>query len=78
MDKQRLRTLEAKDLILHFDEFNSGNTARLDLLKNSWEGKAKAARIVRRLMAISKEMDLPAVQNVGPYYFDCFSWEARG
>lgn len=66
IDKQRLRALEAKDLVLHFSEFNRGNTARLDLLKNnsSWEDRAKAGRIVKRLVAISKEVDLPQVETV--------------
>ena len=66
IDKQRLRALEAKDLVHFFHEFNDGNSSRLDLLKNStgWEGKAKAAKIVRRLNAIAKEIDLSVVEKV--------------
>lgn len=61
-----MRALEAKDLVLFFQEFNTGNTSRLDLLKNSggWDGRAKAAKIVRRLSSIAKEIDLAIVDKV--------------
>lgn len=66
-DKQRSRAQEAKDLVLYFQEFSLGQTARLDLLRTNtagWEGRKRAAGVVKRLTAIAKEVDIPSAEKV--------------
>ncbi|KAJ3152868.1 Exocyst complex component 5 [Geranomyces variabilis] len=63
IDKQRTRAAEAKDLIQYFIEFNAGNTSRLDDVNAAGpEGEFKTAVIVRRLIALAKEVDLAGTE----------------
>ncbi|KAI9102714.1 exocyst complex component Sec10-like protein [Phlyctochytrium arcticum] len=64
IDKQRTRAAEAKDLIQYFIEFNTGNSTRLDDLKErGHEGEFKAAVVVRRLNAVAKEVDIQGAEE---------------
>jgi hypothetical protein len=72
-DKQKSRAQDAKDLVLYFQEFSQGQTARLDLLRTSsgWDGRRKAASIVKRLNLIAKEVDIPAADKVKRIFCEC-------
>ncbi|KAG9066673.1 Exocyst complex component 5 [Linnemannia hyalina] len=63
-DKQRARAVLSKKLMEYFMQFNDGGCPTLDSLmtQQGLEGQIEAARILRQLAVISKEVDLPETQ----------------
>ncbi|CAM0136693.1 Exocyst complex component 5 [Umbelopsis sp. WA50703] len=60
LDRQRSRTSESRDIIEYFIDFEKGGSERLDMLRfnSGEEGQIKAAVILRRVNAITKEVDM--------------------
>jgi len=60
IDKLRKRASEAHDLILYYNEFAVGDTTRLELMRKEGgrEGRQKVAVAARRLLSLSKEVDI--------------------
>jgi hypothetical protein len=73
LDKQRFRAQESKELVLHFLDFNQGNTARLDSIRNGsgWEGKSKASGLGVRY-SVSSDC------SVGSEYREAFGNLGKG
>jgi hypothetical protein len=65
-DKQRARAVLSKKLMEYFMQFNDGRCPTLESLmtQQGLEGQIEAARILRQLAVISKEVDLPETQLV--------------
>lgn len=65
-DKQRARAVLSKKLMEYFMQFNDGGCPTLESLmtQQGLEGQIEAARILRQLAVISKEVDLPETQVV--------------
>ncbi|KAH7052614.1 exocyst complex protein [Linnemannia elongata] len=63
-DKQRARAVLSKKLMEYFMQFNEGGCPTLESLmtQQGLEGQIEAARILRQLAVISKEVDLPETQ----------------
>ncbi|KAF9091497.1 Exocyst complex component 5 [Mortierella sp. GBA35] len=63
-DKQRARAVLSKRLMEYFMQFNEGGCPTLESLmtQQGLEGQIEAARILRQLAVISKEVDLPDTQ----------------
>ncbi|KAG0246781.1 Exocyst complex component 5 [Mortierella sp. GBA43] len=63
-DKQRARAILSKKLMEYFMQFNEGRCPTLDSLmtQKGHEGQIEAARILRQLAVLSKEVDLPDTQ----------------
>ncbi|KAF9092029.1 Exocyst complex component 5 [Mortierella sp. AD031] len=63
-DKQRARAVLSKKLMEYFMQFNEGGCPTLESLmtQQGLEGQIEAARILRQLAVISKEVDLPDTQ----------------
>ncbi|KAG0312305.1 Exocyst complex component 5 [Linnemannia gamsii] len=63
-DKQRARAVLSKKLMEYFMQFNDGRCPTLESLmtQQGLEGQIEAARILRQLAVISKEVDLPETQ----------------
>ncbi|KAF9339936.1 Exocyst complex component 5 [Linnemannia elongata] len=63
-DKQRARAVLSKRLMEYFMQFNDGGCPTLESLmtQQGLEGQIEAARILRQLAVISKEVDLPETQ----------------
>lgn len=63
-DKQRARAVLSKKLMEYFMQFNDGGCPTLESLmtQQGLEGQIEAARILRQLAVISKEVDLPETQ----------------
>lgn len=60
IDKLRKRASEAHDLILYYNEFAKGDTSRLEQMRKEGgrEGRQKVAVASRRLLSLSKEVDI--------------------
>ena len=65
-DKQRARAVLSKKLMEYFMQFNEGRCPTLDSLmtQQGLEGQVEAARILRQLAILAKEVDLPDTQVV--------------
>ncbi|KAG0253037.1 Exocyst complex component 5 [Mortierella polycephala] len=63
-DKQRARAVLSKKLMEYFMQFNEGRCPTLDSLmtQQGLEGQIEAARILRQLAILAKEVDLPDTQ----------------
>jgi len=62
---ERQRAQAAHDLIDFYNQFSRSDTARLDTLKKEGrEGRRQVAVILRRLMTVAKEVDLPIAEKV--------------
>jgi hypothetical protein len=62
---ERQRAQAAHDLIDFYNQFSRGDTTRLDALKKEGrEGRRQVAIILRRLMTVAKEVDLPSAEKV--------------
>ncbi|KAF9357950.1 Exocyst complex component 5 [Mortierella sp. NVP85] len=64
-DKQRARAVLSKKLMEYFMQFNEGRCPTLETLvtQKGLEGQIEAARILRQLAVLSKEVDLPDTQT---------------
>jgi len=62
----RQRAQAAYDLVDYYNQFSRGNTSKLDTLREEGgrEGRAQTAVILRRLNAVTKEVDLPNAEAV--------------
>jgi hypothetical protein len=77
---ERQRAQAAHDLIDFYNQVSRGDTARLDTLKKEGrEGRRQVAVILRRLMTVAKEVDLPSAEKVRlpPLYFRCCLTQTR-
>lgn len=65
-DKQRARAVLSKKLMEYFMQFNDGRCPTMESLmtQQGLEGQVEAARILRQLAVISKEVDLPETHVV--------------
>ncbi|KAI9241544.1 MAG: exocyst complex protein [Podila humilis] len=63
-DKQRARAVLSKQLMEYFMQFNEGQCPTLESLmtQQGLEGQIEAARILRQLAILAKEVDLPDTQ----------------
>ncbi|KAG0344603.1 Exocyst complex component 5 [Podila humilis] len=63
-DKQRARAVLSKQLMEYFMQFNEGRCPTLESLmtQQGLEGQIEAARILRQLAILAKEVDLPDTQ----------------
>ncbi|KAG0027235.1 Exocyst complex component 5 [Podila clonocystis] len=63
-DKQRARAVLSKQLMEYFMQFNEGHCPTLESLmtQQGLEGQIEAARILRQLAILAKEVDLPDTQ----------------
>ncbi|KAF9582414.1 Exocyst complex component 5 [Lunasporangiospora selenospora] len=63
-DKQRARAVLSKKLMEYFMQFNEGRCPALESLvtQQGHEGQIEAARILRQLAVLAKEVDLPDTQ----------------
>ncbi|KAF8977784.1 Exocyst complex component 5 [Entomortierella lignicola] len=63
-DKQRARAVLSKKLMEYFMQFNEGRCPALESLmtQQGLEGQIEAARILRQLAVLAKEVDLPDTQ----------------
>ncbi|KAF9958913.1 Exocyst complex component 5 [Modicella reniformis] len=63
-DKQRARGMLSKKLMEYFMQFNEGRCPTLESLmtQQGLDGQIEAARILRQLAVLSKEVDLPDTQ----------------
>ena len=62
---ERQRAQAAYDLIDFYNQFNKGDTARLDALrKEGRAGRRQVAVVLRRLNTVAKEVDLPNADKV--------------
>lgn len=58
IDRLRSRASEAHDIILYYEELARGDTTRLESLRKDGKGgRAKVAVVVRRLLAVAREVD---------------------
>ncbi|KAG0242345.1 Exocyst complex component 5, partial [Actinomortierella wolfii] len=64
-DKQRARAVLSKKLMEYFMQFNEGRCPALESLmtQQGLEGQVEAARILRQLAVLAKEVDLPDTQE---------------
>ncbi|KAG0270149.1 Exocyst complex component 5 [Actinomortierella ambigua] len=64
-DKQRARAVLSKKLMEYFMQFNEGRCPALESLmtEKGLEGQVEAARILRQLAVLAKEVDLPDTQE---------------
>jgi hypothetical protein len=62
---ERQRAQAAYDLIEYYNQFSRDDTSRLDALKKEGkEGRRQVAVILRRLITVAKEVDLPTADKV--------------
>ncbi|KAG0145204.1 hypothetical protein CROQUDRAFT_659005 [Cronartium quercuum f. sp. fusiforme G11] len=58
IDRVRSRASDAHDIILYYNEFARGDTTRLEALrKEGKQGRATVALVIRRLLAVAKEVE---------------------
>ncbi|KAF9006545.1 exocyst complex protein [Cyathus striatus] len=61
---ERQRAQAAYDLIDYYNQFSKGDTSKLDTLrKEGRAGRRQVAVILRRLITVAKEVDLPSADN---------------
>ncbi|KAL7748429.1 Exocyst complex component 5 [Sorochytrium milnesiophthora] len=65
IDKQRANAAEAKELITLFFDFNNQDTGKMEVMRQRMgaDGQYRAAVIARRLMQISREVDIPGTEQ---------------
>ena len=63
--QHRERAKAAHDLVDYYNQFSRGEISRLDSLKKEGkEGRRQVAVILRRLVIVAKEVDLPYAEQV--------------